>query len=297
MGFVLASALPLAGCSGLVVPGTRFVKGSGGEVSCDPGYVKVAAAEGNPAFCVAKYEMKLMGNDDPWTEFLSDGLTYFNRVGVAESRASGRPWSGLSRDTALATCRALGRDYDLISNAQWIQLGHEIESEASNWSAGSVAQGRLNRGHSEGSPSEPLAAGDDSNPCFGITGDVAGCAADSWHVLKRTHRLGSGEVVWDLSGNLMEWVRDDLDVGAEGFLDSMSFDDQRFLGALYPSAADSGFGYVFSGTGVAIRGGLFSWDMPEYNGIYALDLGGRNLWADSGSDGTVGFRCVHSWPQ
>ena len=39
--------------------------------------------------------------------------------------------------------------------------------------------------------------------------DVKDCNGRTWHEKKRTHTLSNGQVIWDLGGNVSEWVRDD----------------------------------------------------------------------------------------
>lgn len=234
--------------------------------------------------------MKLAGVADPWTPFKTDldgGISpshLFNRSGTAVSTAAGLPWIGLSRNTAITRCQALGAGYDLISYAQSQALALNVCKVGANWSGGSLGSGALNRGHSQGAPSQPLAAGADSTPCTGYT-DGRSCSENAWLETKRTHILSNGEVVWDLAGNVMEWIKEDMSVSDDDFIDA------SVCGAP-ASGTSSNIGYSFSGNGVAIRGGLFQWDAPEYSGIFAIDLGGRNFDADAGRDATVGFRCV-----
>src|SRR5690606_29006040 len=113
------------------------------------------------AFCVAKYEMKNDGSDN------------------AVSQSAGTPWVSITRDDdggtpgAITRCQSIGTEYDLISNAQWQAIARDIELAQSggvflNWSNGSTAGANaLNRGHSDNSPNNALAASTDDDPCSG----------------------------------------------------------------------------------------------------------------------------------
>jgi hypothetical protein len=163
------------------------------------------------AFCVSKYEMKILGDNN--------GNQAYSAAFVADSRPSGTPWVNINRNQAITECQALGAGYDLISNSQWQAVAREIELAQSagtylNWSNGSVAGANaLNRGHSDDAPSNSLSASIDSDPCFG-TGQT-NCAnnANLDFQQKRTHTLFTGEVIWDVAGNVYEWVKLDIPGG------------------------------------------------------------------------------------
>jgi len=246
---------------------------------CPDGYVFVPALSGYTSrdFCVAKYEMK------------NDGY------GTAVSQMSGTPWVG-SRVSARAACQAIGYGYDLISNDQWQTIARNIAGTASNWSGGAVANGELNRGHTDALPAVTLAAAADTDPCNG-TGQT--CSASTWDSQRRTHTLSNGNVIWDLSGNVVEWVTNDSNVsnGARGNISTMSAGDirQTRYGAAAgtfcatPSASPyCGMGEgIFNYAGGAVsRGGRF--DGGIYAGVFATNL----YYASTFSDSYTGFRCV-----
>ena len=136
-------------------------------------------------FCVAKYEMK-------------------NDHGFAVSTASGNLYSGINLANSKSACQNMGAGYDLISNKQWQTIARNIAGVASNWSTGVVASGYLNQGHTDNSPSYPLVAVTDDNDACNGTGQT--CSSTVWDSQRRTHTLSNGNVIWDLSGNLIEWV-------------------------------------------------------------------------------------------
>ena len=82
-----------------------------------------------------------------------------------------------------------------------------MKNVASNWATGVVGNaGGLSVGHSDGNPSNPLAASSDDNNACHETGDT--CDGSTWHRERRTHTLSNGEVIWDMSGNVDEWMED-----------------------------------------------------------------------------------------
>jgi hypothetical protein len=157
-------------------------------LACPTGYIGVPASTtlGINTFCVAKYEMKNVG-------------------GFATSQAASTPWVSINQIDSKSACRSLGVRYDLISNPEWMTIAHEIEKTASNWSGSSVGSGVLNRGHSDNSPTTPLAVTNVNDPYNG-TGNNSGQALGAGREQKRTHTLSNNEVIWDFAGNVAEWI-------------------------------------------------------------------------------------------
>ncbi len=156
---------------------------------CSTGFVLVPPLDGYTSdnFCVMKYEAK------------DDGSS-----GVV-SRASGVPRIQNSRDDAIKECQGIGEGYDLITNDEWQTLARNIELVEDNWSE--TIGTFLSTGHTDMGPFEALeASNDDDMGCIN-TGQT--CDSSTWHGQRRTHTLSNGEVVWDMSGNYSEWVKDD----------------------------------------------------------------------------------------
>ena len=262
---------------------------------CPTGYILVPGDTfyGTTNFCVMKYEAK----------FGSKG---------AESRAAGLPARGtVSQTVAQASCRNLGPSYALINNAEWMTLAANIANVPSNWSGGSVGSGALNRGHSDNTPANALAAvTDDNDPCNG-TGQA--CSSTTWNDQRRTHVLSNSNVIWDLAGNVWEWV------------DYNNFEDKPTPATaawteytvvtgtttmpktlLVPSnatknwwndswnGATNGIGQYYAGTnssgGALLRGA--SWLHGSMSGVFTagLYLDPSDTYAD------LGFRCVFRPP-
>jgi hypothetical protein len=272
-------------------------------ITCPTNYLAVGPNTDvlvSDAFCVAKYEMKILGDNN--------GAQAYSAAFVADSRVSGTPWVQINRNQSITECQALGAGYDLISNAQWQAVAREIELAQTagvylNWSNGATSGANaLNRGHSDSAPVSALAASLDSDPCFG-TGQVS-CAnnAHSDFTQKRTHTLASGEVIWDVAGNVFDWVKQDIVAGPpyEG-ADNYISQQPWTSGLNHPemwgpfgnySAKNSGeygglgYGLLGSSAGAVFRGGGSS--LGASSGVFYAAL----VYVPLFSDPNVGFRCV-----
>ena len=270
---------------------------SGGAASspssgCPTGYIVVPgdSAYGTTDFCVMKYEAKAS-----------------SAGGGVESRATGMPLRyTVSWDSSVSACRNLGPGYALINNKEWMTVASNIANVASNWSGGSVGSGALNRGHSDNSPADALAASTDTDACSG-TGQT--CSNTVWDSQRRTHKLSNNEVLWDFAGNVWEWV-DALVIedkptptGASWYeytqpvvgTTAMPLTQLRPTNAIKSWWSDSwnstqGLGQYYPGSnasgGALLRGG--SWSNGTVAGVFAAYLGD----APSSVINSFGFRCV-----
>ncbi len=269
------------------------------KTTCPAGYIPVPAnaAVGAPNdFCVMKYEAKNDGSNNPTS---TEGTT---------------PWVSISQVSAKSECQSLNAlnsvtdKYDLISNPEWMAIARNVENVASNWTNGAVSSGCLKRGNN-GSTDACLGGSsgyNGANPEFGAARNALASLT-----------LDNGEVIWDLSGNVWEWVdwtlggalstnmaqaskpyitADGAPVNAWRELDTL-FLDSNFTALVpvdsvmptdttYNSA--SGVGQYYAGTsgGAARRGG--NWNDGTYAGAFALDLD----FSSTGTYTNVGFRCV-----
>lgn len=256
------------------------------DFSCPAGFIKVPplGPYAYRGFCVAKFEMK------------SDR--------GAKSQAQGSPWVYVSRTQAISACRSLGERYDLISNSQWQAVARNVASVASNWgtaeggpNSSSAYSGELSRGvHFK--PSQHYgesASENDSEGCVN-TGKI--CSETQWSAYRRTHLLSNGEVVWDMAGNVFEWVKDDIEPGQKDSwiarilntdIHSKNFGAAEVCNS--PSA-ESACGYgngwlagARQGLG-ARRGGYW---FGIYAGIFTTSLGINPEYSHMGT----GFRCSY----
>jgi|GEM_PF-2017750 len=154
---------------------------------CPPNYIRIypLSPYTDSPFCVAKYESK-------------------KNLTAAASTATGTPWISITQASAIDACKVNGPEYDLISNAEWQSIARNIEYVAKNWSSGIRGNGSMNRGHSDSTPNSALPASVDSDPCY-LTGQI--CSPSQWNSQRRTHTLSTGDVIWDMSGNVWEWVK------------------------------------------------------------------------------------------
>ncbi len=269
-------------------------------VLCPTNYILVPGENGTlqGEFCLAKYEMKILGD--------SDGYQVYNASFVADSRADGTAWRRLNVDQMIAECQALGSSYDLITNTQWNTVARNISSVASNWSSGVVGTGQLNQGN-RSSTNQLEASTNDSEACvnlptFSYPGSAGTCSDTVWHNYRRTHKLSNGSVLWDFAGGSWEGVKDtypDTYSGTDDFLSAM-IDGTFFkmlLGGQGKTCADPsnatercGFGYAYLSNArpasAIFRGGSAS--NGRETGVFAIDFDYNRTF----NDGAHGFRCV-----
>ena len=159
--------------------------------NCPTDYIPVPRLEGYTSrdFCVSQFEEK----KDP-------------RASVV------KPYVEITHTNSRAYCQnktTRGGYYDLISNDQWQTLARNIEKVAENWENGSIGTTALNQGAILGTNAElipiPKSSQEKNNPCY-ETG--ATCDFNTWHKYRRTHKLSNGQIIWDLSGNAGEWIRE-----------------------------------------------------------------------------------------
>jgi formylglycine-generating enzyme required for sulfatase activity len=279
----IVSAIAFTGCGVNLTPLDTSITAA--IVStCPAGFVRVEknTEYTSSPFCVSKYDMK-------------------NISGVAVSQPALLPWASITRAAASTACTSLGSRYSLPTNNQWQTIARDLESVGDNWSGGIAGNnGGLSRGDTNGAPNAPLAADpSDNNGCLGL---VSACDASTWSQERRTMKLSSGLVVWDMSGNVWKWMSDDAVVtGVAAWMSTITvaqvkdtygpatdYSATAWTGA--PSTyGDLGYAYIAS-TGGITRGG--SYGMGRYAGIYATQIG-----AATTSDPSVGFRCVYQLDQ
>ena len=250
---------------------------------CPENFVLVPPRDGyaNKEFCVAKYEMK------------NDGR------GHAISQAAGLPYTNITRDNAIDKCQDMGLGYDLISNDEWQALAQNIELVPGNWAGAIVgSSGGLSAGHTDEQPDRPLAAHTDTDRACFQTGQT--CDRHTWHNQRRTHTLSNGEIIWDVSGNVQEWLRDnDNNVEADhyGLVPMMKACEDSLVRNVfgphgeYDSSASErlqlGSVSLKPNLGTIHRGG--GWDDGVRAGIFATATHFRPNQAQR----HIGFRCVY----
>ena len=244
-------------------------------------------------FCIMKYEAK------------NDGS------GNVISQAASTPWVSINRDDSIAKCAAINSNgkYDLITNDEWQSVARNIELVGSNWKNGTVGDaGGLSVGAelSDGRP----ASSDDNIACH-ATGQT--CSSSTWNSRRRTHTLSNGEVVWDIAGNVYEWVKDTntVNYGLNAQMSQVTYDTHTTSGSLSggttttsrtakgqfgPSGdytnLDSnhfgglGYGSLNDSAGGILRGGT---GQNSFNGVFSVYL----TFPVTTMNTLVGFRCVY----
>ncbi len=254
-----------------------------------------AGGMGLSTFYVMKYEAKAILNDE--SAISSTGTDATTATHKPVSVATNQPWRNINANDAAAECESLGSGYHLISNSEWMAIARDIEDQGSNWLTGTVGGTCLFAGNATddlyGTP----------RPCGYNTGDYeSGTSRDS----KSQLSLSNSEVIFDLSGNVDEWVDWDPDTagyqvsGATscynpweniqlnsvscGFLLDIDFNTQN---GSYGNNEHVGFLSGGNGTDGAItRGGSVN---NQGAGVFAINFG-RSLSSELAS---VGFRCVY----
>jgi len=202
------------------------------------------------------------------------------------------PWNTISIEQARSACKRLNPQTDLISNAEWMTMAREIENNPANWSGSTVGTGTIAAGHNDNDPAEPLR----------IIGDIDYIDTGSTTPQIRIHFLQSGEKIWDVAGNLAEWVTyaDGLTAPLSSGCFSSANEFSALLSCLTPandfapenatltSTTGGGMGkFMYSSIAHPIfRGGDYSGG--TISGIYSI--GSENLTTSANS--MVGFRCV-----
>jgi hypothetical protein len=277
-----------------------------------------------------------------WTS--SSGV---NELYYAVSIRQGRPWRMIERDRARQMCRALNSElgmaidsdtdangtYELMTNDEWQSIARNIELVPVNWVEGVVGgtdsgnggtdANYINKGHSDSTPLEPLiAAASDTDACFntgqevnaGVDNSCTGAGA-GFSLQKRTHELSNGQVIWDFSGNVEEWVVDDPggSLGSPSDISQITATSHpgpyNFTGGLASSSRDGKSQIGPVGNYLSLNSGNFG-GLGNLNGPFslgALTRGGRynnstgsgifavNQQVSNSGEGRsyIGFRCVY----
>lgn len=267
--------------------------------STDDEWIKVpqnAGGYGLDSFYVMKYEAKAWNDLDSSgtigaSEVSSTGNSVSTSTHIPVSVPDSQPWRGISPVNSVAECQSLGANYDLISNVEWMALSKNIEVQAANWSSGVVGTGCLNTGNG-------------SNTVCGYnspTDPDSGSSRDP----KAKHVLSNGEEIYDLSGNLVEWV--DWDIYTSGFQKTplnchvnwteitssvcSGFGASNYLPFDTSLDSSNGIGQIVSrqgaSNGALARGGSYV-NSSSTIGLYSFN----NYPNSNYSDADIGFRCV-----
>ncbi len=260
---------------------------------CPANYVRIPGDQdyGTNDFCIMKVEAKNVSN-------------------VATSQIASAPWASISQAASLAQCRSLGLGYDLINNAEWMTAGSNIAGKGANWTSGTVGTGSLFVGHSDYSPSSACPASADETLAF-VESNCTPINAGGGSNQKRVFMLSTNDVVWDIVGNVAEWVNysnygDKPSASTWTEYNSITATITAPLVHFIPTHAVKSFwvdtwqhsttkiGMLMSGTnlqgGALIRGGDYM--ATAYAGLFSANLS----LSPTSTANTDGFRCVYRAP-
>lgn len=267
-------------------------------IACPTGFIPVphdSTTGTSSDFCVMKYEAKNDGNN------------------FAISQTNGAPWVNVNIGTAHSKCTDLNAlngvedKYDLISNQEWMTIARNAESVSNNFQAGIMARGwGANTLYGDTWVNSSVAPSTDANCVFNNGADS--CSSTGSHLYRRTLSLSNGEVIWDFSGNVWEWVDwsnstpglqlgpvtcngswvDFPDVLSDPCYTNSELLSKEVFPATSSASSLEGFGKFIGGTGgAARRGGHFN----DGNRVGAFALRLSNGTATSAV--SIGFRCVY----
>lgn len=298
---------------------------------CPPHFLFIAGTDTEPPFCVMKYEAA-----DPCPAYTTaeacqaqSFCTWTTTGGCMiagappsgpSTEAGNRPINSLGYCDAVRACEGISVSgytgvYHLITNGQWQRVAWDIESVARNWFSGDPSSNNayLNTGHS-------IRMSDFDVPYPADTNDNIDCSGYppasfhnnhicNGHFEKRTHFLSSTEEpIWDLSGNLEEWVHDPIVTGTP-----------------YPDTENHAISQIYHWSPLPSASQILKWgpkldhvSKPYWGGLglYAPLLYTPSAWAVRGNaygcgsscgifavryntmanGGLTGFRCVYEFP-
>jgi formylglycine-generating enzyme required for sulfatase activity len=179
---------------------------------CPQGYVPVPGNTlyGTSSFCVMKYEAKVdetgdgIGDTNTDCNYSSTIFSWKNNASTCSytennreivSTAEGYPLAYISQSQSKAACASIGEGYHLITNEEWMTIVRNIERQPENWTGGQIGSGVIKRG-SVGDCEGCYDSSDSrTDPDFGTGRDETAKLV-----------LSNGSSIWDLSGNMWEWV-------------------------------------------------------------------------------------------
>jgi hypothetical protein len=280
-------------------------------------WVKVPGSSyfGTNDFCVMKWEAK----QD------SSGLCLGGPTdNCPVSQSDGFAWTSINFTDAYLKCSQLGEGYHLMTNREWMTIARNIEYNPNNWADKTVGSNYTSGGGLFVGNSGAIDGTYWNHSCYDsiLDGNTPGsnCILNNdFHTdrNKRTLELSNGEIIWDLSGNVWQWV-DAMEDGGfvtvgnpcqgsewysyfegdgssvcsflNGYAKTDAVDKRFEVGPLGNHNADNGVGRILANSGTVrafYRGG---WNDGKDVGVFALSL----LIGPSVGGVYGGFRCAYA---
>lgn len=189
-------------------------------LTCPTGFIVVpgSATYGTSDFCVMKYEAKADDNGDgigDTNQTTGYNTWPANTYPISATRKlvssyAGYPVGRISQTTATTAASSYTANCDtgchLMTNDEWMTIAQNVLSVPSNWTdAGGtiheVGTGAIYIGHNDRVPDNALEA--DSSDANGYLGTGQSSPSSQ----RRTLTLTNGEVIWDFSGDVSEWIQ------------------------------------------------------------------------------------------
>ncbi|MDP1766724.1 MAG: SUMF1/EgtB/PvdO family nonheme iron enzyme [Methylotenera sp.] len=190
--------------------------------------------------------------------------------GKAAVSSTAEPWVSISYYEAVDACKKAG--YKLITEKQWLALAWNVSQQDCNWSGGNVGKGKLFSGIRNWNVNH-------AQPGIFVPEDLEE---------QRWLTISNGEHIFDINGNVYQWVFDDVQGDEKGLI-AHNFDKDSFTITTppYPSE-EKGMGKyeVWEWLGYAMyRGGC--WNSGVWAGVFSLDVDSPDI-----RDPGIGFRCT-----
>lgn len=142
--------------------------------------------------------------------------------GIPSSQRLTAPWNTVTYAQARQACQKLNepsasangsgslREWDIISDSQWLSIAYQAAANSRNWEGECYGKTVLHAGHRDGSPAAAQPPGLDDRQGYAGTGNSANDPTSNNRSQRRTTYLPNGSVIWDLAGNNAEWSYCDL---------------------------------------------------------------------------------------